>query len=436
MVEETLPMDAECERYVLHAALEGGESTETLLHRLTADLFVLNAHRLILGSARALYEESGSVDRVLLARRLMDRGELGAVGGVSYLVDLAEGLPRLIDAEGYLRVLEEKRRLRHILWLTDRIRLRAMQGVEKAEVLIAELQRGVDEAPAPMAGSLKPIREVLGGAGGIEGLFAAEAEGVRITFPPLARIVPCFRAGNVITLGGGTGGGKSSLARQLVLETASQGNAVAVFSLEMSSAEVVRAMVCSMAGVSGRAVQLGRANEGDRRALATSLADLEDSGIYLSDNASLTLDAIRTEVKQLQKRVNVALVVLDYLQLIPGGTKGQTRTEAVDALSRGIKRMAMALRLPVLSLAQWSNKGSEAAADGQEPGLHHLRESGAIAQDSDVVLFIVAKKMEAGNETNPVRRFKLAVKKHRGGPVGAVDVLFDSRVTKFLEQQA
>ena len=437
MAEDVLPADLECERFVLHCVLEGGESTEGLLPRLTPDHFVLDCHRRILEAARAVYARDGKIDRIMLARYAMDHGGLEAIGGLRYLTELEEGLPRLLNPDGYLAILEKKRGLRHILQTAEQIKFRAMHGTEEPTKLVADLQAGLEAIPTASGGWLKPARDVINEVGGLDALFAeASTEGVRVLFPPLAQIVPTLRPGQVITLGGGTGGGKSSLARQITIDAARQGVGVAVFSMEMSGAEVVRAMACSIAEVSGRKIQQGTATETERHALARAVAEIEEAGIYLCDNSALTVDAIRGEVKALQKRRSIGLIVLDYLQLIPGGAKGQNRTEAVDAISRSIKRMAMALRVPVLSLAQWSNKGSEAASEGQEPGLHHIRESGAIAQDSDIVLFIVAKRAEPGNVSNPVKAFKLAVKKHRGGQTGAVDIMFDSRITTFMERRA
>jgi replicative DNA helicase len=437
MPEDILPADLECERVVLHCALEGGEATEGLLPRLTSDHFVLERHRRILEAARAVYDRDGIVDRIILARYLYESGNLDSIGGLSYLTELQEGLPRILNPESYLGILEKKRGLRHILRTAEGIKFRAMHGADDPAKLVADLQAGLEAIPTSSGGSLKSAGDIIAEVGGLDALFAeASTAGVRVMFPPLARLVPFFRPGQVITLGGGTGGGKSSLARQLAIDTARQGLGVAVFSMEMSGAEVIRAMACSMAGISGRQFQHGKASETDRRALARAVADLEESGIYLCDNSALTVDAMRGEVKAMQKQRNIGLIVLDYLQLIPGGARGQNRTEAVDSISRSIKRMAMALRVPVLSLAQWSNKGSEAASEGQEPGLHHIRESGAIAQDSDVVLFVVAKRPDTGNMANPIKPFRLAVKKQRGGPVGAVEIVFDSRVTMFLEKAA
>lgn len=428
---KTLPSSLECERYTLAAILEGPESAESLLPRVTADHFTTEAHRLILDAARACLEAEGTVDRVLIAQRLQKEHSLEAAGGVSALVDLSEGMPHLCNIDGYIEVLDKKRALRHLMRVGCEIGMRASLGIDDPEDIARELQKGIDVMPRSIGGALQSLGEVVQASGGLDGFFESQcSQGIPVSFGPLAKMLPILGRGRVITVGGPTGGGKSTLARQLAIDSARLGFGVAVFSLEMSAEETFRAMACTLGGVSTRRVQQGEITAEERKRLAHAVGELEALPIWICDEASQTVSSVQATAMAEGKKRRIDLLIVDYLQLLQAIGKASTRTEAVDGISRGLKRMARSLDVPVLSLTQWSNEGAKAAHMGEEPGLHSIRESGAIAQDSDVVIFLVPQKQQPG-DISPKRLYRLVVKKNRSGPTGAVEVLFDPKRTLF-----
>ncbi len=430
-----LPSDLDAERYTLAAAMGDPETAATLLESLDETLFTTERHRLTLRAMKAVAANEGRLDRVLVAKQAQRDGTFDSIGGLSGLLDLDEGMPRIINPERYVRLLEEKRSLRHVIRVAHESIQRAALGVDSAEVIQRELVHSIEQTPGPATKPLKGIVETIGAVGGIDAFFEGQSnQGVPVGFAPLQKMIPAFGRGRVITIGGPTGGGKSTLARQAAIESARLGFGVALFSLEMSAEEVFRAMCCTLAAVSTRRVQQGDISAEERARLAEGAYKIEQLPVWICDEANQTITSIQSTVKAQSKRRPIALVVVDYLQLLQSLGKTATRTEAVDGISRSLKRMARSLNLPVLSLVQWSNEGARAAQDGQEPGLHSIRESGAIAQDSDVVIFLVPQKQQPG-ENGGKRPYRLVVKKNRSGPTGSVDVLFDPRRTIFEAAQ-
>lgn len=430
-----LPSDLDAERYTLAAAMGDPETAATLLEDLDESLFTTERHRLTLRAMKAVATIEGGLDRVLVAKYAQKQGTFEAIGGLAGLLELDEGMPRIINPERYVRLLEEKRSLRHVILVAHQGMQRAALGADSAEVIQRELVLAIEQTPGPATKPLKSIVDAIGSIGGIDAFFEGQTnQGIPVGFPPLQKMVPTFGRGRVITIGGPTGGGKSTLARQAAIESARLGFGVALFSLEMSTEEVFRAMCCTLATVSTRRVQQGEISAEERARLAEAAYELEQFPIWICDEANQTISSIQSTVKAQSKRRPIALVVIDYLQLLQSLGKTATRTEAVDGISRSLKRMARSLNLPVLSLVQWSNEGARAAQEGQEPGLHSIRESGAIAQDSDVVIFLVPQKQQPG-ENSGKRPYRLVVKKNRSGPTGSVDVLFDPRRTIFEAAQ-
>lgn len=426
-----LPSDLEAERIVLASCMSDQEAADLLLEGLDEGLFTTERHRLTLRAMKAVYTSGGSLDRVLVAKQAQRDGTFEAMGGLTGLLELDEGLPRIINPERYLKPLEEKRSLRHLVRVAHDGVQRAALGVESAEIIKRDLQQAIEQTPGTATRPLRGIAETIESSGGLDAFFEGQsAQGVPIVFEPLRRMLPVLGRGRVISVGGPTGGGKSTLARQIAIDSARLGFGVALISLEMSAEEVFRAKCCTLAAISSRRIQQGDLSSEERQRLAEAASELETLPIWISDEANQTVSSIQSTVKAEAKKRGIHLVIVDYLQLIQSLGKTSTRTEAVDGISRALKRMARALDVPVLSLVQWSNEGAKAAHEGQEPGLHSIRESGAIAQDSDVVVFLVPQKQQPG-DTSTKRPYRLVVKKNRSGPTGAAEILFDPRRTLF-----
>jgi replicative DNA helicase len=428
-----LPSNAEAERFTLHCLMD--DDGPDLLPRLNQSHFSTEGHRILFETIAECFLRYATTERATVCNRLKETARLDAVGGLHYVIDLSEGLPHLTDPEAYLAILERYRERRELIRLGQWCHDAAFLGnLDPAEIK-SQLQTGVEglSLSKPTGAGLKSVTEIVDEAGGVDSVLNPTEDGPLVTFGPLARMIPRWERGRTCVIAAPTGAGKSSLARQEALGVSEAGGVVAVFSHEMSKEETLRALACTRAEVNARKLQLDRASAAERGQLLESVGRLEQSGLFIADAGISTVAEMAAEIRKLKKkRGAVDLVIVDYLQLVKHLGRTGTRTEAVDAISRGLKALAMAEKVPILALAQFSNKGSEAVADGAEPGEFHIRESGSISQDADRIVFLLPKKLEPGY-TPEIRPYRLIVKKTRNGPQGAVEIGFDGALTRFIE---
>jgi len=434
-MSETLPLPSspEAERFVLHILM--GDDGPDLLPRLTKLHFATEAHRLLFETISECFERYGQVELITVCNRLQEMGRREAVGGLGYVAELSEGLPHLTEPEAYLAILERYRERRELIRLGQWCLDAAFLGTLDPAEIKSQLQAGVEALTVdqPTGAGLKSVAEIIDAAGGVDAVLSPAEDGPAVTFPPLAAMIPRWERGRTCIIVAPTGGGKSSLARQEALGVVSAGGVVAVFGHEMTKEETLRALACTRAEVNARKLQLDRATDADRGRLLQAVQGLEQSQLYLADAGIATVAEMAAEVRKLKKKCGtVDLVVVDYLQLVKHLGRTGTRTEAVDAISRGLKRLALDERVPVVVLAQWNNEGAKAAADGGEPGEYQIRESGSISQDTDRIVFLVPKKAEPGFIPE-IRPYRLICKKNRNGPPGAVEIGFDGALTRFVE---
>jgi replicative DNA helicase len=343
-------------------------------------------------------------------------------------------LPRLTDPEAYLAILERYRERRELIRLGQWCHDAAFVGSLDPDEIKAQLQTGVEglSLGKRTGAGLKSIAEIVDEAGGVDSVLSPAEDGPLVQFAPLARMIPRWERGRTCVIVAPTGGGKSSLARQEALGVAEAGGVVAVFSHEMSKEETLRALACTRAEVNNRKLQHDRATNSERGQLLQAVHRLEQSALFIADAGISTVVEMAGEVRKLKaKRGTVDLVIVDYLQLVKHLGRTGTRTEAVDAISRGLKALAMSERVSIVILAQWNNEGAKAATDGGEPSEHQIRESGSISQDADRIVFLVPKKPEPG-DLSEIMPYRLIVKKNRNGPRGFVEIGFDGSLTRFV----
>jgi replicative DNA helicase len=432
---ETLPLPSnpEAERFVLHCLMD--DDGPDLLPRLTKSHFATEGHRTLFETIAECFERYATTERATISTRLQEMARLEAVGGLGYVVGLSEGLPHLTEPEAYLAILERYRERRELIRLGQWCHDAAFLGSLDPAEIKSQLQTGVEGLSlAKRTGAgLKAISEIVDEAGGVDNVLSPSEDGPLVTFPPLARMIPRWERGRTCVIVAPTGGGKSSLARQEALGISEAGGVVAVFSHEMSKEETLRVLACTRAEVNNRKLQHDRATDAERGQLLQAVNRLEQSALFIADAGISTVAEMGAEVRKLKaKRGGVDLVVVDYLQLIRHLGRTGTRTEAVDAISRGLKALAMAEKVPIVILAQWNNEGARAAADGGEPNEHQIRESGSISQDADRIVFLVPKKPEPGYMPE-ILPYRLIVRKNRNGPRGSVEIGFDGALTRFVE---
>lgn len=437
VLEAGLPSNLEAERLILAQCLMEPSVIETACDALGAEDFTLEAHRLIWEGLNALNSMGERVDRVMVAEWLMQRKSLEAVGGISYMLDLEDGMPRIPNLEGYVRTLRQKTVKRKAMLKCNDLLTRLGTSDEDAGEIFADAESAINKLTGELSerASFMNPGEVITAAGGIDAYLKSRAEeGIRTPWPKLNRMTAGFRPGNLIVIAAHTGRGKTALALNVAYYAATRGHGVALFSMEMDRPEINDRLL-SIAGqfdsrILRRQEHHAQAEADRRKRVRAAIQATEDLPLYVSDRAAVTVQGMLAELRKIKASRKIELVIVDYLQLAKGTGKFGSRAEEVSSVSRGLKAMAMELGVPVIALSQFNRESSK---DGKEPELHDLKESSGIEQDSNMVLMLHFTRMydiSAGVETGDV---KCIIRKNRSGPVGWTPLQFHAPSGIFRE---
>jgi replicative DNA helicase len=446
-----LPANIDAEKTILGAILLDNAAHSEAAEKLEADDFSLDSHRRIYMRMSELIDAQRSVDIVTLANELARYKEVESVGGVAYLASLTEGLPRRPVIEEYIRIVKDKSLLRKLMLICSSAIARAADQSEDAiGVLDVTESQLLEVSEKGLTQGLESLDKIVANSfGSIDNLYkqGREVTGVATGFIEFDRMTSGLQKGELIIIAARPSMGKTALAINIAQNAAiMHGAKVAVFSLEMSKASLLRRMLASQASVDQQKLQKGFLVREDHDKLQNALGQLVESHIFIDDSAGISLAEMRAKARRLRQNAGgLDLVVVDYLQLMTaslpsGGRKGyENRTQEVSAISRGLKAMAKELDVPLVALSQLS-RASERRGEDKRPMLSDLRESGSIEQDADVVAFIHREayynhnKEELSEEEKAKSEIILA--KQRNGPTGTVFMYFNSRYTRFDNQDA
>jgi replicative DNA helicase len=396
-----------------------------------------------------LIDAQRAVDIVTLANELARYKEVEAVGGVAYLASLTEGLPRRPVIEEYIRIVKDKSLLRKLMLICSSAIARAADQSEDAiGVLDVTESQLLEVSEKGLTQGLESLDKIVANSfGSIDNLYkqSREVTGVSTGFIEFDRMTSGLQKGELVIIAARPSMGKTALAINIAQNAALlHGAKVAVFSLEMSKASLLRRMLASQASVDQQKLQKGFLGREDHDKLQNALGQLVESHIFIDDSAGISLAEMRAKARRLKQNAGgLDLVVVDYLQLMTaslpsGGKKGyENRTQEVSAISRGLKAMAKELDVPLVALSQLS-RASERRGDDKRPMLSDLRESGSIEQDADVVAFIHREAYYNHNKeelsAEELAKSEIILSKQRNGPTGTVFMYFNSRYTRFDNQ--
>ncbi|HOT24024.1 MAG TPA: replicative DNA helicase [Thermoleophilia bacterium] len=423
------PHDNEAEQSVLGAMLVNPNAIAAAVETLQADDFYRDSHRAVYRAILTLYDRGEEVDVVTVGAQLERVGELAKVGGREFVHALAEFVPAAANAAYYAGIVREQAVLRGLIRVGNEIaELGHTHPGEVATLLDLCEQKVFAIQQQRRSQEFQSIRQVL--VRNFEYLDMLQREqgvtGVASGFEGIDRLTGGFQPANLIVLAARPGVGKTSLALNIAQNVAVGGKApVAVFSLEMSAQELGERMMCSAARVSSHRVRTGTLSGDDYAKLIQAAGELEKAEVYIDDSAGLNMFELRAKARRLASKVPLALLIVDYLQLMVGDGRAENRQQEVAAISRSLKQLARELNVPVIAVSQL-NRAPEARAD-REPQLADLRESGAIEQDADMVMFIY----EDPSDPSAKGVIKLKIAKHRNGPTGEVRLGFVREYTKF-----
>jgi len=437
-IERPLPNNLEAERSILGAILLDNHALNAAIEKIRSEDFFLSQHRQIFERMIQLGEKQQAIDVVTLMEDLSRRGELEAAGGIAYLSQLADGLPRVTNVEHYARIVKEKAVLRSLIFSASAIQEQALAAGDDADVILdrAEsviFQLAEDRVKVGLIGVKELVRD------NYERLEKIFSEGRRITglttgYPGLDNETAGLQPSELIILAARPSMGKTALALNISENVALRlREPVAVFSLEMSKESLLLRLLASEARVDAHKFRTGHMNRDDWGKVTGALTDLADAPLWIDDSASSTVMEIGAKARRLKRDRGLSLLVVDYLQLVVPTHmgRGTNRQEEVSSISRGLKGLAKELKVPVLVLSQLTRAPER---DDRKPQLSDLRESGAIEQDADVVLFINRPNFYKTDLPEEDRaKAELIIAKQRNGPTGSMNFVFLARHTRFEE---
>lgn len=435
------PYSLEAEVSVLAGILLDAEAMVRIEEIIDASMFFREAHRILYRAMRQLQEKRTAVDPVTVGDHLRTRGELERAGGIEYLAELLDAVPTAANVQYHARIVRDKALLRRLIDASTR----TIQDVyEPGERSVDDL---VDEAEARIfqvaethdRGGFVWIKDLLWGAmETVDKLQETKGglTGVPSGFRRLDEMTTGLQTGDLVIVAARPAMGKTSWVLNVAQSAAARHKVpVAVFSLEMSKEQLVFRLLCSEARVDAQALRQGRLSAADYQRIGRAVAYLNAAPIWIDDSPSGTVLDMRAKARRLKAEGGLGLLVIDYLQLMEGTGRFESRQQEVAQISRGLKALARELNVPVIAVSQLS-RGPEQRGGDRRPQLSDLRDSGSIEQDADLVMFLYRPEYysatgvdEDGNSLEG--KAELIVSKQRNGPTGRIDLFFNKQYTRF-----
>ena len=437
-----LPSSVQTEVTVLGAMLLDAVAITDATAKLRADDFSLDSHQRVYRVMVDLLALGHAVDLITVMDALSKRRELDAIGGAAYLAFLTEGIPRNPNIESYVRIIKDKSLLRQLLGIFNDGMVQASDQSEEATKVLNDVEARLAEvADSAIQRGFSNIPEIVANSfGSIDALYeqGREVTGLATHYIEFDKMTSGLQNSELIIIAARPSMGKTAWAINIAQNCAvKDGKVVAVFSLEMSKASLLRRMLASEAMVGSRKLQTGFIPREDKGKLIAALDRLMTSKMFIDDTPGITLAEMRAKARRLRQQENgqLDLIVIDYLQLMTGSsgnskTKFENRTQEVSSISRGLKALAKELKVPVVALSQLS-RGSEQRTGDKKPLLSDLRESGSIEQDADVVAFIHREEYYNREDEDLKGKAEIIIAKQRNGPTGSVHLAYLSDFTRF-----
>src|SRR3974377_1075419 len=435
-LERPLPSNLAAQPSILGAFLLANSALHTAIEALKAEDFFLPQHRQVFTQMIALGEAQHAIDLVTLTEELHRHGELESSGGAPYLASLVDGMPRVTNVEHYARIVKEKALLRNLIHATHNIQQRAFEAEEGADSILDGAESSIFAlAEDRVKAGLISIKDVVRDSfDRLEKIFreGKSITGISTGYGELDKLLSGLQPSELIILAARPSQGKTALALNLAENIAIRGGLpAAFFSLEMSKESLLQRLVASVAQVDAHKFRTGHLNRDDWRRMTDALSTIASAPLWVDDAGSTSVLEIGAKARRLKRDKGLSLLVVDYLQLITGRGRFTSPQEEVASISRGLKGLAKELQIPVLVLSQLTRAPER---DERGPQLSDLRESGAIEQDADVVMFIYRRNFFNLNATPEERDMAdILIAKQRNGPTDKVKFVFRSRLTRFEE---
>jgi len=431
--ERTLPHNHEAERTVLGAVLVDNQAFNSAAELLTKEDFYRDAHRRIFDAMAALAERSQPIDLVTLKDELVRESALEAVGGAAYLAALVDGVPRITSVEHWSRIIKEKAVLRNLIHAGNRIVQSCFEGEDEAAALLDQAEQSIfGIAEKRIRAGFASMREIVKESfRTIDQLSQSKdvVTGLATGFVDIDEMTSGLQKGDLVIVAARPAMGKTSFCLNVAQHVSMRiGETVGLFSLEMSKEQLALRLLCADARIDAHRLRTGKLNEKDWARLAKSYNDLSQSRLFIDDSATISPLEMRAKCRRLKAEHGLALIIVDYLQLVTSAGRSENRQQELSAISRSMKGLAKELACPVIALSQLS-RAPEARTD-RRPQLSDLRESGAIEQDADIVMFIYREEEYKPSDENRGIA-EIIIGKQRNGPTGSRKLAFIKEFTRF-----
>ena len=428
------PHDLEAEQAVIGSMLTDKDSVISAVETLKDEDFYREDNKVIYGAIMNLYNRGEPVDIITLKDELVSLGKFEAVGGLEYLAELPEKVPTTANVDKYIKIVEEKSMLRTLIKTANELIVLGYDQTQEVEdimdvaekkifnVMQRKNQKGYSSMKDILVESFTQLEELYN--------RKQHITGVPTGFADLDYKTAGLHNSDLILVAARPAMGKSAFALNIASYAAVKANVpVAIFSLEMSKEQMGNRILCSEAMVDSNKVRTGKIEDEDWAKLAMASGELSESQIFIDDTPGISIMEIRAKCRKMKLEKNIGLVVIDYLQLVQGSSKkGGSREQEISEISRSLKILAKEINVPVIALSQLS-RAPEQRPD-HRPMLSDLRESGAIEQDADIVMFLY--RDDYYNEDSEKKNIaEVIIAKHRAGSTGTVELLWLGNYTKF-----
>lgn len=432
------PQNIEAEMSVLGGILLDNEAIDTVVELLRAEDFYVERHRQILVAMTDLREKSLPCDLVSLTSMLKKRKTLEAAGGAAYLAMLVDYVPTSANIAYYCRLVKEKSIARGLMHAATGITTKIYDDKLEINDLLDQAQQAIFEiSNERVTQSTVPLKEVMMVAfNQIQDLYERKERitGIPSGFYDLDELTAGFQKGNLIIIAGRPAMGKTALALNIAQHAAIHATKpvpVVIFSLEMSKEELAVRMLCSESRVNANRLRTGHLIDVDFPRLTKGASQLSSGSIFIDDSGSISVLELRAKARRLKASHGLGLIVIDYLQLMRGSSRSENRQQEIAEISRSLKALAKELSIPIIALSQLSRLSTQRSAKDRRPVLSDLRESGAIEQDADVVMFVHREEYYDRDNPDLKGKAEIIVGKQRNGPIDTVEVAYLGEFTKF-----
>ena len=421
------PQDLEAEKAIIGAILLDQDAFTSIVQALKPEHFYSRSHSDIYAAIYDLYEKREPIDLVTLTAQLKSKGLFDQVGGAAYLADLASGVPTAANITQYARIVRDHFIKRQLISTASKVSQSAFDETEDIRKILDETEQIIfNLSQQQLRQNFMPIRDALAESfDRLDELHkkAGGLRGVPTGFWDLDYKLAGMQDSNLLILASRPGQGKSSLALNIAQHVAvHEGLPVGIFSLEMSKEELVDRLLVSQADMDAWKLKTGKLDDNDFDRLQEAMGILADAPLFIDDTPAANILEMRTKARRLQVEHGLSLLVVDYLQLIHGRNL-ENRVQEVSEISQSLKNLARELKIPLLACSQLSRAVEQRGS--RKPQLADLRESGAIEQDADVVMFLWRSDPDRDEEVI------LDIQKHRNGPTGTIDLRFNKERVKF-----